>query len=313
MSMGAGTTSALKLRAQVSLLAVVALWGATFVVVKGAIHDASPFLFNLLRMAIAFVCLAFLYRRQLRHLTGQAIGAGAVVGACLAAGYEFQTSGLARTTPSKSAFITGLVVVLVPLFAVVPWLRTPSMPRPSLNSWAGAFLAFAGVVLLTTPAGATILGDFRSMNLGDLLSFGCAVGFALHIVALAHTSSRIDLPQLATLQIGFSTLYMVLCLPFEQHTYLHPTSRLIAALLITGVLATAIAFTVQSWAQQHLPATQTALTLAMEPVFAGITSFLVLGERLHARAAWGVAFILAGIAVTELLSTPPPATAHESV
>ena len=316
MTGAAGTIprqASLKLRAQLLLLAVVALWGATFVVVKSAINDASPLLFNLLRMAIAVVCLAVIYHRQLRHLTRQAVGAGAVVGACLAAGYQFQTTGLARTTPSKSAFITGLVVVLVPLFAAIPWLRSASMHRPRLNAWIGAVLAFIGVILLTTPAGATFSGDFRSMNLGDLLSFGCAIGFALHIVALAHTSSRIDLSQLATLQIGFCTLYMGICLPLERHTYFHFTSRLVVALLVTGILATALAFTVQSWAQQHLPATQTALTLALEPVFAGLTSFLVMGERLHARAAWGVMLILVGIAVTELLSTPQPATAHESV
>ena len=309
----AHSPATLKLRAQLLLLAVVALWGATFVVVKSAIHDASPFLFNLLRMTIAFVCLAAIYHRHLRRLTRQSIGAGAVVGACLAAGYQFQTTGLARTTPSKSAFITGLVVVLVPLFAAIPWMRAASMHRPRLNAWIGAFLAFAGVVLLTTPARSTFLCDFASMNLGDLLSFACAIGFALHIIALAHTSSRIDLPQLATLQIGFCTLYMAICLPLERHTYLRPTSRLFAALLITGILATAIAFTIQSWAQQHLPATNTALTLALEPVFAGLTSFLVLGERLHARAAWGVALILAGITITELLSTPRPVTAHETV
>ncbi len=316
MSTSTGTianAAALKLRAQCLLLSVVAVWGATFVVVKGAIDDASPFLFNLLRMAIAFASLSLIYRRHLRHLTRKAIGAGAMVGACLAAGYQFQTTGLARTTPSKSAFITGLVVVLVPLFAAVPWLRSATMQRPRINAWAGAVLAFCGVVLLTTPAGVSFPGDFKSINLGDLLSLGCAAGFALHIIALAHTSSRIDLPQLATLQVGFCTLYMAICLPFDRHIYLHPTPRLLTALLVTGLLATALAFTVQSWAQQHLPAAQTALTLALEPVFAGITSFLVTGERLHARAAWGVALILGGIVLTELLTTAPPVTAHETV
>jgi drug/metabolite transporter (DMT)-like permease len=301
------------LRAHLLLLAVVAIWGATFVLVKDALQDASPLLFNFLRMALAFLCLALIYRKRLRNIKRPALIAGAMVGACLAAGYQFQTTGLARTTPSKSAFITGMVVVLVPLLAAIPWLRSNTMHAPRLNAWLGALLAFTGVVLLTTPAGVAFAQQFASINVGDLLSLGCALGFALHVISLAHTSSRIDLAQLATLQIGFCAVYMAVMLPLERHTYLHLTPRLIIALLVASVLATAVAFTIQSWAQQFLPATHTALILALEPVFAGITSYLVLGERLHARAAWGVALILAGIALTELFQPAPPATAHERV
>ncbi len=236
------------------------------------------------------------------------------MGACLAAGYQFQTTGLARTTPSKSAFLTGLVVVLVPLLAAIPWLRSCSMQSPRLNAWAGAVTAFIGVVLLTTPGGMTLRSQWANINLGDLLSVGCAMGFALHVIALAHTSSRIDLPQLATLQIGFCTVYMAITLPLERHSfYLHVTIQLVVALIVTSVLATAVAFTIQTWAQQCLPATHTALILALEPVFAGLTSYLVLGERLHARAAWGVLLILAGITLTELLQRPLPVSSHESV
>ena len=267
----AGKKDKRRLQAQLLLLAVVAIWGATFVVVKDALNDASPMLFNLLRMAAAFLCLAVIYRRHLRSIGKPAIAGGAIVGACLAAGYQFQTTGLARTTPSKSAFITGLVVVLVPMLSAIPWLRSSSMHAPRLNAWLGALLAFAGVVLLTTPAGASLGGNFASINTGDVLTLGCALGFALHVIALAHTSSRIDLPQLATLQIGFCTLYMAAMLPLEHHTYLHLTPRLVIALVVAAVLATAVAFTIQSWAQQFLPATHTALTLALEPVFAGIT------------------------------------------
>ncbi len=300
-------------RAHLSLLAVVAIWGSTFVLVKDALHDASPMLFNLLRMSLAFLCLAMLYRRHLRAIKRPAVVAGAIVGACLAAGYQFQTIGLARTTPSKSAFITGLVVVLVPLLSAFPLLRAKGIHGPRLNAWAGALLAFMGVVLLTTPGGVSFAMQFASINLGDLLSFGCAIGFALHVIALAHSSSRIDLPQLATLQIGFCALYMAVTLPLERHLYFHLTARLVLALLVAAVLATAAAFTIQSWAQQFLPATHTALTMALEPLFAAVTSYLVLGERLHARAAWGAVLILAGIALTELFPPAILATAHESV
>ena len=306
------TQSSQSTKAHLLLLAVAALWGSTFVLVKDALNDASPLVFNLLRMALAFICLAIVYRQHLKHITRASLAAGAIVGACLAAGYQFQTAGLARTTPSKSAFITGMVVVLVPLLSAIPGLRSKGARAPRWNAWAGAFLAFGGIVLLTTPAQAG--KNFVSgINLGDMLTLGCAIGFALHCISLAHTSSRIDLPQLATLQIGFCTLFMVVTLPLGGHLYLHVTTRLVATLLIASILATAAAFTIQSWAQQHLPATHTALILTLEPVFAWATSFLVLGERLHARAALGALLVLSGIAFTELLSTPVAATSHESV
>jgi drug/metabolite transporter (DMT)-like permease len=295
-------------RAHGLLLAVAALWGATFVLIKDALQDASPLAFNLVRMTIASLCLAVVYRKHLCRITRGSLAAGAIVGACLAAGYQFQTAGLARTTPSKSAFITGMVVVLVPLLSAIPGLRSKEMHAPRWNAWGGAILAFGGIILLTTPAG---MGS--GINAGDVLTFCCAIGFALHVIALSHTSRRIDLPQLATLQVCFCALYMVVSLPLGGHLYLHLTARLVIALLIAGVLATAAAFTIQSWAQQHMPPTHTALILATEPVFAWITSFLIFRERLHTRAAFGAILVLAGIALTELFVTALPATAHESL
>src|ERR1700691_1311774 len=172
------------LRAHVLLLAVVCIWGSTFVVVKDALTDVSPLLFNFIRMTLATICLAVLYRRHVGRMTRQAVVSGAIIGFCLAMGYQFQTAGLRLTTPSKSAFITGMVVVLVPVLMVIPRLRPRGARIPRWNAWCGALIAFAGIVLLTTPAGA--LADFRSINPGDLLTFGCALGFLLHVLALAH-------------------------------------------------------------------------------------------------------------------------------
>jgi len=296
---------------------VAALWGTTFVLVKDALNDASPLLFNLLRMTLAFLCLALVYRNCLRTISRSSLIAGAIVGACLAGGYQFQTAGLARTTASKSAFITGLVVVLVPLLAVIPRLRRPTMHAPRWNAWGGALLAFCGIVLLTTPGSPFRISGFANpwtgINLGDLLTLACSLAFALHCIALAHTAGRIALPQLATLQIGFCTLYMLLTLPLGGHLYFHLTARLVVALLVTGLLATAAAFTIQSWAQQHLPATHTALILTLEPVFAWIASFLFMHERLHNRAAMGALLVLAGIGLTELWPSTQAVTAHEGL
>lgn len=294
------------------LILVTAIWGVTFVVVKDALRDASPLLFNLLRMTIATAVLAAIYHRDLRRLRRSYLAGGAIVGLCLAAGYSFQTAGLARTTPAKCAFITGLIVVIVPLVCAVPLLRPASMRRPGIASYTGAVTAFAGILLLTTPPATHWSALLGSINLGDLLTLFCALGFALHVVALAHISPRMPLGALAVLQLAFCTIVMALALPAFEQPRIVLSPRLIVALAITGVLATAVAFTVQSWAQQRLSATRTALILALEPVFAFLTSYLFYGERLSVRASVGALLILAGIAVTELIPAGARGTAHEA-
>lgn len=302
----------MKLRAYVLMVLVVAVWGSTFVLVKGALADASPAAFNLARMTLAFAVLAAAYHRYWRGIRRWQIGVGALVGLCLAMGYQFQTTGLARTTPSKSAFITGLVVVLVPLFSAVPGLRAPGAKAPRWNAFLGAGLAFGGILLLTAPAASGLVPDLSSINLGDVLTFGCSIGFAFHCIALGHASPRIGFQPLALLQVGFCAVFMAVSLPFIEQPQVHWTARLVAALSIAAVLATAAAFSIQSWAQSVLPSTHTALILTLEPVFAWITAYLVMGERLGAKAAVGAVLILAGIGLTELVPQPHVPTAHEA-
>lgn len=310
----------MKLRAHLLMLFVVAVWGSTFVLIKGALAHASPAAFNLARMTLAFVVMTIGYHRYWRGLQRWQIFSGAMVGLCLAVGYQFQTLGLARTTPSKSAFITGLMVVLVPLFSAIPGLRPPGGHAPRWNAFVGAALAFAGIILLTSPpapqgvpfAWASLLPDLSSMNVGDMLTFGCAVGFAFHCIALGHVSPRIRFQTLALLQVGFCALFMAVSLPFIERPSVQWTPPLLLALAIAAVLATAAAFSIQSWAQSVLPSTHTALILTMEPVFAWITSFLFTGERLGLRPACGALLILAGIAITELVPQPHVPSPHEA-
>jgi drug/metabolite transporter (DMT)-like permease len=296
--------------AHLLLLAVVLIWGATFVLIKDALQDASPLLFNLLRMALAFLALAVVNYRQLRHINRRALLSGLVVGLFLAAGYQFQTAGLARTTPAKSAFITGLVVVFVPLFTILPALRSINTPPPRWTTGIGALLAFSGLLLLTTPEGTSWRNLFASIGPGDLLTLACAIAFAGHLLALAHTSHQVPTGQLATLQIGAATLIMAITLPLGGRPHLSVTPRLLIALIVTSLLATAAAFTIQSWSQQHLPPTHTAILLTLEPVFACLTSFLVLHEHLGRRSLVGAALILTGIAFIELLSAAAPLPIH---
>src|SRR5271170_7161364 len=240
-----------KLRAHLLLLAVVAVWGATFVLIKDALTDISPLLFNLIRMALATVCLALVYGKHLRRLTPEVLIGGAIAGFFLGVGYQFQTAGLALTTPSKSAFLTGLTVIIVPLLSVVPALRVRGSLHPGWNAYVGALVALVGITLMTAPGlfSRNMPMSGAGINLGDVLTLGCALAFAFHLISLAHLARRIPFEQLALLQVGFCTLVMTVSSPLLEKPHIHFTARLVVALLVAAVLATAAAFTVQSWAQ----------------------------------------------------------------
>jgi drug/metabolite transporter (DMT)-like permease len=292
------------LKAHILLVLVTLIWGTTFVLIKAALQDSSPLLFNAVRMVLAATLLAIFYRKQLRQLTKPALLSGIGVGIFLFFGYAFQITGLKLTTPSKSAFLTGSSTVMVPLILVALW-------RTRIRVWriVGIVAAFAGLFLMTVPGGKQGLGDLANVNLGDLLTIACALGFALQIVFLGRATQRHAFEQIAALQIIVAALLMAAAAPILEKPHFHLSGTLISAILITGILGLALAFTVQAWAQQFTPATHTALIFNLEPVFAWLTSFVYLHERLGLRAGAGALLILAGVVVSELLgsgSKPEP-------
>ena len=272
------------------------IWGSTFVLIKAALRDSSPFTLNAVRVSLAAVLLAVYYRTDLMKLKKPALQTGCIVGFFLFLGYAFQTTGLKFTTPSKSAFLTGVSTVLVPVVLLVLY-------RTKVHPWraVGILFAIAGLFLMTVPAGRQGLLDFANVNLGDVLSFFCAVAFALQIVFLGRATQRYPFQQIAVLQVSVAALLMAVSSPLLEQPHFLLTGTVVACVLITGILGTALAFTVQAWAQQFTPATHAALIFTLEPVFAWLTSFVILHERLGLRAGAGALLILAGILISELL------------
>ena len=284
------------LKAHILLVLITLVWGATFLLIKEALRDVSALLFNAIRMAIASVALAIIFGKRLRGL-GQSLKAGALVGVFLFAGYEFQTSGLRFTTPAKSGFITGVSVVLVPVISIILFGR-----RASLWTWVGVVLAFLGTYFMTIPAG----GLSRSaINRGDLLTLICAICFALQIIFVGRATRATEgghpYEHISFLQTATAAVLMAITFPLVEHPHIALSATVISAILITGLLGTAVAFSIQTWAQQFLPATHTALIFALEPVFAWLTSALFANERLEQRAIAGAALILGGILLAELV------------
>ena len=278
-------------RADLALLAVVAIWGATFVLVKEALADASTLLFLALRFSLAAVALGLVFLGSYGRAVavGRSLAAGALAGICLFCGYFFQTTGLRYTTPSKSAFITALSIVMVPL--LVSFVHK-SVPHAA--ELAGVMLATAGLGLMTLDR------QSLALNRGDLLTILCAVAFALHIMVLGHYSGKVSVELMSLGQVATTALIASGAFWWAETPRVVWSPKLIVALVVTGLLATALAFTVQTWAQRHTSPTRTALIIAMEPVFAWVVSLLVAAERFSARGLAGGLLILGGVILAEL-------------
>ncbi|MEN6537346.1 MAG: DMT family transporter [Bryobacteraceae bacterium] len=278
-------------QADLALAGIALIWGSTFVLVKEALSYASTMLFLALRFTLATFALALALRGRYGGFfhKPKAIRAGVLAGLFLFSGYAFQTIGLRYTTPSKSAFLTGLSIVLVPLVAALVYRKVPKFAEA-----AGVTIAAAGMGLLT------LHGQSLRISYGDALTLACALGFAIHIVVVGHYSRKVGFEGLSVMQIATAAAIALGSFWWAETPRVSWTTGLFVALAVTGLLATALAFTVQAWAQRNTTATRTALALSLEPVFAGLTSFLLMGEKLPGRALVGAALILAGIVVVEL-------------
>jgi drug/metabolite transporter (DMT)-like permease len=287
-------------RAEAALVVNTLIWGSTFVLVKAALRDVSPVLFLALRFSLATVVLLVLFRRSWSgSFSGswrqprRSLAGGAIAGAFLFSGYAFQTIGLQFTSAPKSAFLTGLTAVMTPLLAAAVYRK---MPRAL--EIGGVLLATCGMALMTLP-GATL-----AMNRGDLLTVCCAVCYAAHILTLSRYSTAASFEFLSTAQIGIAALLAWMLFRGMETPRIRWSPGVWAAIVITGVFATALAFTFQAWAQRYTTSTRTALIFMLEPVFAWITSYLLTGETLSGRAAAGAGLILAGVLVVEVKRAP---------
>lgn len=286
------------LLADFSLLIVAFIWGITFVLVQDAIQFLDPFSFNGIRFTIAalflIIWLCLFERKQIVKWDKKILASGIFLGFWLFLGYAFQTIGLLFTTSSKAGFITGLSVVLVPLFAYLIWKNLLST-----NAVIGVLIATLGLFLLT-------MGDISAINIGDIFVFMCAIAFALHILLTGKFSGQFPTLLLTIIQISTVAILSIICsFLFEdwqqaiQFKVLF-TKEVFTALIITSLFATAFAFFAQTNFQKYTSATRVALIFAMEPVFAAIAGYLWADERLSNLAFLGCFLIFFGMLLAEV-------------
>jgi drug/metabolite transporter (DMT)-like permease len=274
---------------ELALVAATIAYGATFKIVQNALHHLTPAGFILLRFIVGTIALTpFALHRGWRRAGVQAsprafliaaLGFG-VVGF---AGYWLQNAGLERTTTSNAAFITGLFVVFTPLVETVVTRRAPSR-----NVLIAVAVSAVGLFLLT--------GASLTLGAGDALELGCALMFGTWIFLGGTLSQRFDPVALTAAQM---VVLAVCAVPVVFVTGLgQATAGALGAVVFTGVVCSAVAFTLQLWGQRSLEPSRAAVILLFEPVVAGFVGYLV-GERLGVKGYTGAAVIFGGILIAE--------------
>jgi drug/metabolite transporter (DMT)-like permease len=299
-----------RLRADLILLLVAAIWGLSFVAQRLGTQYLGPFTFNAIRFFIGSILLLpvarFLDRRRhsaglpvIRYTERRLLAGGVLAGLVLFAAATFQQTGITSTTAGKAGFITSLYVVLVPLLGLALGLR------PSAAVWLGAVLAAVGLYFLTIESG------FR-MSWGDLLVLAGAFMWAAHFLVLGRLSPRTDPVKLAYLQfLACAALSAIVALLIETTTFAGLLGAL-GAILFSGVLSVGVGYTLQVVAQRDAPPADTAIILSLEAPFAVLGGVLLLGEQLTTRALLGCAFMLAGILVSQFVGRDATGPGHES-
>ena len=271
--------------AQILLVFVTLIWGATFIMVKDALNDAGPFAFGTLRFTIAGILTLVIVNKSIFTLTKTEIIGGLICGFCLFCGYAFQNFGLMQTSASKSAFITSVSVLMVPII-----LYLFNIQKIKMKVWFAVVLATIGLYILLDPRGGMI-------NWGDILTFGCAMGFAVHIIFQGYYVKK----NVRVLPFFLVQAWVVVGLSFINSLLFEPifaiwSPRLISALLVTGIAATFIAILLMIWAQQILNPSETAIIFAMEPVFASLFAMVFAAEFLGMWGYFGGGLVVLAVA-----------------
>jgi drug/metabolite transporter (DMT)-like permease len=277
----------LKRLAELALVGIAAVWGLTFVMVQDAIAELPPMAFLAYRFLSAGLLVGILFWRSVRSLGRDGLRAGLVMGVFLTAGYVFQTFGLEHTSASNAGFITGLFVVLTPLFGMLLF-RT----QVSGIAWTAAGISALGLLLLSGVGGDPSLR-------GDGLVFLCACAFAVHILVTERYVRRHDVAALVAVQLTACGLFCLVAAAFAGDLEAPSGATVWSALLVTSLVASALGFLVQSYAQRHISAARTALILAAEPAFAGLFGYWLADDRLSAAGWAGAALILLAIVAVD--------------
>ncbi len=270
-------------KAEIILLLMTAIWGLTFPLIKGAVAYVPPFAFLSMRFLLAILVLSFFIKPEFNIKN---IKWGLIIGFFLFSGMACQTIGLMYTKASRSGFITGFLVFLVPLFDYLIFKK-----KPSLFAILGVFFALIGLYLLSSPEG----GGF---NIGDFLTLLSAAFFAFQVIFIEHSTIRYNGDTVVYFQIVSTFVFsLIASISLEKWNFRFDIPLLVA-IVVTGVFATALALLMQGKYQKETTTVRAGIIYSMEPVFALFFSFLILSEKLPEKGIIGGFLVFLGMLIS---------------
>lgn len=273
---------------ELKLLAVALIWGLDFVAQRQGVMESGPFFFNAASFALGAVVLGVRRRLSPSGLpAAPARRAGILVGLALFAAMSFQSAGIAGTGAGKSAFITSLYIVLVPLLMGLAGARTGRW------TWAGCALSVVGLYFLCVREGLGLAAS-------DLLVLTCSLFWAGHILLVGRFAGRVDGNAMSFWQfVTCATLSLGLSLGFERIGTGQARASLFP-ILYNGLLSAGVAFSLQIAGQGGTSSSRADLILSLETAFAALGGYLVLGESFGLREGFGSLLMLGGVLVSRL-------------
>lgn len=269
------------------LFAVTVIWGSTFILVKWTVSSLDVYYFLFLRFLIATAFLGILFHKHLKKTKKSTIGAAFILSLFVCGTFASQTEGLRFTSASNSALITGLYLVLIPVVSTLFFRQ-----KPELQTIIGAVTSLAGLYLLT----GFSIGGF---NFGDGITLICAVTCAFHIILTGKFARSHSLIPLVLFQFIFVTLFSFLITLAKGSFTINIQPIAWITILITSILATALAFTVQTLAQRVIDSSRTGIIFALEAVFGVLFGYLLGNEVLTTVSLIGAVLMVLGMAIAE--------------
>ncbi|MBO4320577.1 MAG: DMT family transporter [Treponema sp.] len=281
----------------IGLIVAPLIWGFSFVVVKDSLDHIGPVWMVALRYTIAFAVLSLCCIKKFSRMNVSYLINGIILGVLLFTAYILQTIGCKYTTAGKNAFLTTFYVILVPLFT---WLFFGK--RPKWFVFLSALLCLAGIAFLSLEGTSSLL----EVNKGDVLTLGCGIFFAVHIVFMSRFNKTQDPVLLTALQFGVAAVLGWIMAPFYDGAF--PSSALrnfqvIRSLLYLGLGASMIGFLLQNVGLKYVHSALASLFLSLESVFGMFFSVMMLGEKMTAKTWLGCILIFISIMIAEVL--PP--------
>jgi drug/metabolite transporter (DMT)-like permease len=293
-----------KYKGESALIITTVIWGATFAIIKTALHSISPMMFLTLRFTTAAIILFPFVFKKLKKLNSYAVKGGLILGFLYFGGFAAQTIGLQYTSATKSGFITGTFIIFTPFFQIIMEKKMPGK-----GNVIGIALVILGLLFLFSKGTHyfDLFHEFGSnFNIGDVLTFICAFFYALYIVYLDIISKKVDFMPLVFMQVAFTAVGAILFGIVFQLSGVNQTSFIInkdviIAVLYTSLLATIITTTLQTKYQKYTTPSKAGIIFSLEPIFAAIVAYFLLSEKISNFGYIGCIFIFCGLLISEMM------------